>query len=61
MQEQTDLQFWTKQIKDQYVYLDTLRGQYANMNKERFALIWTSACGQLEYFINKATELGREN
>lgn len=56
--QQFDLQFWTKQIEDQYRYIQKLLDEKDIMNPDRFNLIWVSASGQLEYFINKATELG---
>lgn len=51
-----DIQFWKKQIKDQYAYLDKLKVEKDAMNKERFSLLWASACNQLDYFIKKADQ-----
>ena len=56
---ETDIEFWNKQIKDQYTYLDKLKAEYElhKMNQERFTLLWSSACDQLSYFIQKADQL----
>jgi len=53
-----DIQFWIKQISDQYQYLQSLLDQSATMHPDRFKMVWSSACGQLAYFIDRAHQLG---
>lgn len=51
-----DKAFWTKQVKDQYNYLDKLKSQKHTMHPDRFTMLWSSACNQLDYFIKKSEE-----